>query len=392
MAGSVLTEQYVDIVARNLRETMDALRAIQRQADATGEAFKRMRSQASGPVMPAAQQAAQPVRLPDVAGPMRRPAGGAAGLGGEVNALRQMQQLAGMLPGALGAVATAAGPVGIALAAVGAALSVVGAGLALVSQGFQGTAEMDQFGQAVQMIARELAAFFAPAVQLAADLLKQMVGIFQSTGAAGQQLISMLAFGPVFEVLTNGRVQAAFKGLMAAVGQLVQVMQPLLNLLANIGTKLIEAIVVEPLVLFTKGLTVAVLLMKELAERTFALARAFGLLRNPLFNAPDQQRRQVTLQQTGTEDATSTFQRIQQAVLRAGGPKEVPEQQLTELQEIRKQVDTIVAKFDAVVGLVQTLSGGVTQAVTNPTASAQGTIANAVPGLATGLVSLFGAR
>ena len=51
MAGSVLTEQYVDIVARNLRETMDALKAIQKQADMAGESFKKLKSQAGG-VMP----------------------------------------------------------------------------------------------------------------------------------------------------------------------------------------------------------------------------------------------------------------------------------------------------------------------------------------------------
>ena len=43
MAGSVLTEQYVDIVARNLRETMDALKAIQKQADMAGESFKKLK-------------------------------------------------------------------------------------------------------------------------------------------------------------------------------------------------------------------------------------------------------------------------------------------------------------------------------------------------------------
>ena len=85
MAGSVLTEQYVDIVTRNLRETMDALRAIQKQADATGEALKRMKGQASSGT------------------------GAAAGV----------VSPKGAAPGGVGAmIGAAAGPIGIATAAV----------------------------------------------------------------------------------------------------------------------------------------------------------------------------------------------------------------------------------------------------------------------------------
>lgn len=378
MAGTVLSEQYVDIISRNLKETMDALRSIQRMADEAGVSFRKMRDAASES---AGRTSSSLAGAGQAAARMRD---GVADAGNRGTAsLAGLRQAASMLPGALGSISAAAGPVGVALAAIGAAI-------ALVTQGFQGTSEMEQFGQAMTMIAREAAALFAPAVQLAADVLKMMVGIFQGTGVAGQQLLGRLTpIGAAFEVLANPAVQTAFRGLVAAFGQLVQAAQPLLNLVANIGSVLLDVFVVGPLVQFTRALTFTVLLLKEIVS---TVTRLVGIIPglNSLMQSPAGQRRQVTLAQTGTEDATATFQRIQEAVLRAGGPKTEEEKQTNYLSEIDAKVKEIVGKFDASIGQVQAIVSFVSQLVTNPSAAAQGVQNNAGIGLNLGLSALGG--
>lgn len=370
-----LDELYVDVIARGLAEVLAQLRQMQDQLGGVRTAARQMRdgvADAAGRTsssMTAAGQAAARMR-DGVAEAGNRGTASIAGL----------RQAASLLPGALGSIAAAAGPVGVALAAIGAAI-------ALVTQGFAGTSEMEQFGQAMTMIAREAAALFAPAVQLAADVLKMVVGIFQSTGVAGQQLLGRLTpIGAAFEVLANPAVQTAFRGLVAAFGQLVQAAQPLLNLVANIGSVLLDVFVVGPLVQFTRALTFTVLLLKEIVS---TVTRLVGIIPglNALMQSPAGQRRQVTLAQTGTEDATATFQRIQEAVLRAGGPKTEEEKQTNYLSEIDAKVKEIVGKFDASIGQVQAIVSFVSQLVTNPSAAAQGVMSNPTIGLGLNAIS-----
>lgn len=345
-----LDELYVDVIARGLAEVLAQLRQMQDQLGGVRTAARQMRD--------------------GVADAGNR---GTASLGG-------LRQVASLLPGVLGSIAAAAGPVGAAVAAIGAAV-------ALVTQGFAGTSEMEQFGQALTMIAREAAALFAPAVQLAADVLKMMVGIFQGTGVAGQQLLGRLSpIATAFEVLANPAVQTAFRGLVAAFGQLVQAAQPLLNLVANIGSVLLDVFVVGPLVQFTRALTFTVLLLKEIVS---TVTRLVGIIPglNSLMQSPAGQRRQVTLAQTGTEDATATFQRIQEAVLRAGGPKSEEEKQTNYLSEIDAKVKEIVGKFDASIGQVAAIVSFVSQLVTNPSAAAQGVMSNPAVGLGLSAIS-----
>lgn len=373
-----LDELYVDVIARGLAEVLAQLRQMQDQLGGVRAAARQMQdgiADSAGRTstsMNAAGQAAARMRDGVVN----------AGKSG-TTALAGLRQVASLLPGDLGSIVAAAGPVGAAVAAIGAAV-------ALVMQGFSGTSEMEQFGQAITMIAREAAALFAPAVQLAADVLKMMVGIFQSTGVAGQQLLGRLSpIGAAFEVLANPAVQTAFRGLVAAFGQLVQAAQPLLNLVANIGSVLLDAFVVGPLVQFTQALTFTVLLLKEIV---ITVTRLLGVIpgMNALMQAPTAQRRQVTLAQTGTEDATATFQRIQEAVLRAGGPKSEEEKQTNYLSEIDAKVQKVMDKFDASIGQVTAIVTFMSQLVTNPSAAAQGVQTAAGLGMNVGLNVLGG--
>lgn len=336
MAGSVLTEQYVDIVARNLRETMDALRAIQRQADATGEAFKRMKAASGG----------------------GGPGGGMPGVGA--------------IAGGIGA-------------AVGAVAGVAAAGLG-------GTVEMEQMGMALTNVAKEVGNLFAPALRLATDLLNMLTNTFRGTGSAGQfLLVTMSPLSAVFEVLANSRVQESLNGLMVSFGRIVTAVQPLINLMANLGASMLDVFVITPLVEFVRVLTIVASLVAEISKRAVAMIQSFGALAGfgNLFKPMDRTRSEARLNQTGTEDADGTFQRIQQAILKASGPAEVPEQQLDELKEIRKQVDAILNKFDATAGQVQAIVSYIGAIATNPTASAQGVISSGVSSISSGLASLF---
>jgi hypothetical protein len=355
MAGNVLTEQYVDIVTRNLRETMDALRAIQKQADATGDSFKRMKGQSSG---------------------------GGSGMGGAVSPKAAS-------PGGVGAmIGAAAGPIGIATAAI--------TGIAL--KGLQGTAELEQFGMALTNIAREVGNLVAPALRLVTGLLNQLTATFRGTGGAGQQLLMLMSpIGVIFEALGKSSVQGAITNLFKSFGQLVTVLQPLLNVLANVNDMLLETFVVAPLVYFTKALTFAVLLMAELAKNALQVVRAVagfaGLSR--LFDAPKRGRFEATLNQTGTEDAAGTFQRIQQAVFKASAGAEgadVQDKQLSELEQIKTAVNTALTVYYQIFNTLKVGVDAVTTASSQPAQVAQGGIAAGALGANVLLNKFFGGR
>ena len=344
MAGSVLTEQYVDIVTRNLRETMDALRAIQKQADATGEALKRMKGQAS------------------------------SGTGAAASVVSPK----GAAPGGVGAmIGAAAGPIGIATAAV--------AGITL--KGLQGTAELEQFGMALTNIAREIGNLVAPALRVVTEMLNRLTQMFRGTGAAGQQLLMLMSpIGMIFEVLGKSSVQGAISNLFRAFGTLVTALQPLLNLLANVNDMLIEAFVVGPLLVFVEYLSIAVLVMAELAKNAAKVVQfvaGFAGL-GKLFDAPKRARLESTLNQTGTEDASGTFQRIQQAIFKASAGAEgmdVQDKQLVQLEAIANKANLIFTNIELFYKVVEGYIKEIQQGATVPAAIAQGGISAAQMGL-----------
>jgi hypothetical protein len=100
---------------------------------------------------------------------------------------------------------------------------------------------------------------------------------------------------------------------------------------------------VAPVTIFVKLLESAVKLVFAIADGMMrvavAVARAFGqnVALNRFMDAA-QQKRDVTLNQTGTESGEGTFQRIQQAILKLSVPEE--ESPLEEaLDKIGEKVD-----------------------------------------------------
>lgn len=330
MAANVLSTQYVDIIQRGLEETLAGLRRLQGQADTSGASVRKLKDD------------------------IRNVGGSQAGSGGGI-------------AGALGL-----GGLGKAAASIAGATAALTPLVALVSQGFGGTTELEQFGRAMTQVAQEAAALFAPALRLGTEVLQGMVSAFRETGVAGQLLLGRLSpLGMALEVLANPAVQGAMRMLGSAFGELLKELQPLINLAANVGTELLKAFVVEPLVGFVKTLTFAVLLMKELVR---AAAPLFGGFKGKWFDAPDGNRRQVTLNQTGTEDANGTFQRIQQAVLRAStGDKTEEEKQTSELTELNNKAKEIANKLDAAIGGISGVISAVLGLGNRPSEMAEGT-------------------
>jgi hypothetical protein len=202
------------------------------------------------------------------------------------------------------------------------------------------------------MISRELASLFAPALQLAADLMKQLVGTFQATGASGQKLLGLLSpLIMIFDVFGDPRIQSALKMFVGAFTELQVALSPIRELMAGLYQQFLDTFVIEPLVMFIKGLTLVVLLVKELSMRMMEIGRTLGVF-NAFGKLPTPERKQVTLNQTGTEDAQGTFQRIQQAILKSASPMS-DEAKRT---EYLKEINTIVALMKP---LIETIASGI---------------------------------
>lgn len=324
MAGQLLEQLYVDVTARNLQATMRQLKGLARPVDQATDAMRRYKRQI------------EDVNRTTISGArLQGGGGGVTGLRESAPNLQGQLTARGGVGGAGGMAGMASQMRGIATAATGALAAVAGLA-AIVKQGFSGTTELAMFADTMQYIARELAALFAPALQLATALIRDLLESFRGLGNAGQLLLGRISpIGIAMEVLANPAVQSALRQMTAAFGELLTAAQPLLNLFANIGTELLTVFVVEPLVNFVRGLTLVVTGLKEVVklavEGAGAIASLFGYQR--LMQAAPGQRRTVTLNATGTEDAQGTFQRLQQAVLKAGQTpeKEQEDPRMTQL-------------------------------------------------------------
>lgn len=349
--AAVLDTLFVDVIARGFDElerrsagVVRAAREVARGYDSARQAAeaaagpaRRMADQveranrgihgpsmarsASDPLMPVRQAAPTTggLRVPPQA------SSGASGAGGAANAMAQLGQVT---------------------AAAGAAAAAIAPLVMLVRQGFQGTAEMERFGQAMMAVAREAASLFAPALQLASDLVFGLVSAFRSLGPQGQELISMFSgIGIAAMVLADPGIQSALKDLGASMGDMLIAARPLINQLAAIGTTLIKVFAVEPLKMFIQVLTATVQLMERFATMAVRGARMLGL--DWGMERQGGPRREVTLNQTGSESAEGTFARIQEAVLKSGVPSDA-QKQINHLGAIEKEVTKIyqfISKF-----------------------------------------------
>jgi hypothetical protein len=261
---------------------------------------------------------------------------------------------------------------GVALAGVTAAAAPF---IAMMRQGLQGTVELERFTQSVGQVAREVATLVGPPLRLAADVINGAVSVFRQLGPAGQQLLGVVTgVGVLGQVLNDPAMRGAMNEMGAAFSQLVIASKPLVNQLAYFASALIKAGVVEPMVVFARGLTVAAMMLTQ-----FVTAAERGMQRLGLgFTMKERGKRdELSLNQTGTEDAQGTFARIQESVLKYGQDKEETAQESL-LTNIDKRLGEIYTTLGAIAGFVGKVPN------MNPSDFAQGGLplaANAASGL-----------
>ena len=409
MAGQVLETLFVDIVQRGVKEAAAAVRGLtsdneratassRKLRDAVmdagkagrGSAGRQTTSMANSPTMrPAAGGGGLPqlaVAAVQAAQALRQLRGAATGTR-VAEPVFQARRVADPVPkarlvregngnakrkaedgGAMGAIKQA----GIALAGVTAAAAPF---IAMIRQGLQGTVELDRFSQAVSLVSREVATLLGPPLRLAADVIMRAVSVFQQMGPAAQQLLGVFTgFGLIGQVIDDPALRGAMKELGASFTQLILASKPLVNQLAYFASALIKVGIVTPLVMFAQVLTVAARGLKLFVESAERGMRRFGLG----FTMKDRGKRdELSLNQTGTEDAQGTFARIQEAVLKFGMDKEEDPQigLLNNIEGVLKEIRGYLEGISKVKDM-------------NPSASAAGGM-NAV-GVGAGAVGLIG--
>jgi hypothetical protein len=241
----------------------------------------------------------------------------------QANALsNQMQQATARMgsggSGGMGQMAASAGLMSRAMAALGPAAVVAGtalaamyAGIQLVKQGLQGTVQLERLTQMNQAFARSVSGVFTPAVDAMSRAWLNLTNAFNNSP----------------------------------------------NLRAGIYLGL-----VVPITIFVKLLESAVKLIFAIADGMMRVAGAVarGLGQNVAFNRfmdAAAQKRDVTLNQTGTESGEGTFQRIQQAILKLSVPEEE-----SPLEAALKQIGE---KVDAAALAIKMGAAGIEQAINN---------------------------
>lgn len=377
--ASTLSTLYVDVVQRGLTEVMNGLRSVTGQADRGTQSIRQMRD--------ALQQAGRASQGMGVGGGGVRGGGGANPLG----ALANVAAPAALGAAAIGAVKAAdpgvfdqlgvimhdlAGTVGQVLApAFRAALPVIRqvanvvAGIAdafkpvvnaivsslipVVNQlvGVWGGV-VGQIASAVLPVVEQLGKLLAPLATLFVSLYQavaplalvvlkmQMNMVSVAVGILSGVLPVIQVFAEVLGGLATvfgevlGLVADAFGALLGVVGELLSPVMELVTLLAGA---------------LVQGIRMAVAGFKMIID---TVRGVFGLGRKPIGEGNSVGRGMIN--DTGTEDANSTFQRIQQAILKAGVPAEKgPEEEaVDELKEIKLRVQELIMVSQGIIAAV----------------------------------------
>jgi len=289
---------------------------------------------------------------------------------------------------------------GVAVAA-NAMAGIVGSAkdriIGLARAGFEGTVEMNRYQFAMQLLGREVAGAFVPALNLMTSAVKSVTHSLASMGGTGQKVLAAVVIG--FVLITSAvtavlglviGLTAAVLGLTAAVVALEIVTWPVSIVILVVAAALAAVVVVvvavvaafvavagaiylayteskefRTAVLNLKGQLVA--LLTALEPVGAALLKVGGFLAQvfvigPLTNFLDAlslivalleravkmsmllkilpkdslgggKRTDVTLNQTGEESAAGSFQRIQQSILKYESPEESEEHKQTDALE-----------------------------------------------------------
>jgi phage-related protein len=377
--ASVLDVLFVDVTTRGLQAAQNQVRGLTGDLTRAGNSALQMRNQITG------------------IGNLNRTVpgvGAAAGTGGG--------------GGGLGAMMGAIGPAAAGLLSIGGALKAITAAdpglldqFGVVLHDISGTV-----GQVLLPVVRPLVPVLRQVADVIAGLADAFAPVVQTIAGSVLPVVNQLvgAWGVVYGQLA-GAVLPVFRQLAAVLGPLARVVLTLFEGLAPIGVAFIKLQatmqsvalgilsgllpVVQVLAEVIGGLgTVVGEVVSLLADVLGALFSAVGELLSPLkdfvallanglaqairaavvgfrlfvdtvralFGLPRAQGVGTAnsvgrglINDTGTEDANSTFQRIQQAILKSGMPaeKNYDEEQLRELEKITKAVNDLATAVNA---------------------------------------------
>lgn len=259
--------------------------------------------------------------------------------------------------------------------------------IGLARQGFEGTVELNRYNFAMKLISREVAGALVPVLNLMTDALDTVRRSLAAVGGTGQRMFAAILVGvvllsssiSVLTLLAAGLViamspilvaffatagaLAAFAGaiylayqnsaplrgaitdLRTAFAQLVQSLEPIGVVLLAIGQFILKAFIIDPLVRWIDRLTVALKILERVSNIVTRIA-GIGSLK-----LPGSEKTSVSLNQTGTESAEGTFQRIQQAILQAGTTTN-EEKQTNFLESIDAKIGRIEAFIEPLVNRI----------------------------------------
>lgn len=396
MANNVLSQQYVDIVARGLEKTLADLKALQGQADRSGQALRKV--------------------------------GGGGGAGGGAGGL-----LGGMGGGAMGALARVAAPAAIgagAVTAVKAADPAVFERLGVIMHDIAGTVgqvlapAFDQFvpilrtvGDVIAGVADAFRPITDTIISTLMPVVSQLAKLFgeQASVVGGIVMPVVVAFssilkplGEIFTALVRafmpiGQAVLMFQAVvMQVVVSVISLVLPYFKILAEImgavGTVVGEVASVffdlfqmlstavgellAPMIEFrdmivngiVSAIKIAVGIFKSLVD---VVRGIFGIQRRPIIGAADSVGRGM-YNQTGTEDAMGTFARIQEAILKSATKSE-EEKQTDHLASIDEQAKRVKELMDKFVDPLVAWLGGVKQGAESAGTFAEGALNLAMP-------------
>ena len=312
-------------------------------------------------------------------------------------AMKEVEKISAQAEKAVSVMNQAVSMTGAAIRTVLVPLGALSASLvALTRAGLQGTVQLYQLNRQFQLFTREIAAAMLPAVELVIAGMKRLNQFIRDAGLTGQNaflkvgivllsltagltagaavlgavglalsFIAAMAFplaavafvlasaiglvvgGFVAMVALSPNLRAALGRLWEAVRQLARSFEPVVTGLLNIGGLMLNTFVIEPVIVMVKALTTLVQVLDRVYNRLKLISPLLMVLgyvgrQSQAPDVPTEDRRRVTLDQTGQESGEQTFQRIQQEILRIqAGEEDVPRRQLIELEAIRAAVEAV---------------------------------------------------
>lgn len=278
----------------------------------------------------------------------------------------------------------------IPVAAVSASLT------GMTIAGFAGTTHMSRLGASIQSINRLMASAFIPLMELGIRAAERISRAIDSWGVNGQRAIIgftlmsvaltamlgvMITLGPLTGAIVgvvaaiiagttaaymfHSELRGALGGLWVSIVELGEALKPLLKFLMVIGLEVTRAFVIHPLVNFINYLTLAVHIVAKLTDKVMML---FGTMRYfKTLDVSGGSGDRVMINQTGTENAQQTFQRMQEGALRLEAPSEM-QINTNALANLTAKIDEWIARipnsFDDMIPSSNEIIQGATRAGT----------------------------